>query len=86
MFREQQQLESLEKSLNPPLYDEELERLKEDHCQNTGEWLFKGQQYQRWEGHSRADQPHSILWLSGIPGAGRPLLHTILLQFTKNKN
>jgi hypothetical protein len=86
--QEQQQLESLERFLNPPLYDEELEALKEKHCPNTGQWLFKDLKYQRWEHENRLDLAHRILWISGIPGAGKSHWYAVkicLIDFLQEK-
>jgi hypothetical protein len=70
-IREQQQLESLERYLNAPLYDEELEKINEERGPNTGHWLFQDLKYQRWADPNHVDVANHILWISGIPGAGK---------------
>ncbi|KAF8538870.1 hypothetical protein BDD12DRAFT_926090 [Trichophaea hybrida] len=84
IFQEQQQLESLERFLDPPLYDEELETLRGKCCLNTGDWLFKDLKYQRWEDGNWIDLAHRILWISGIPGAGKTYQCSTLIDHTRN--
>jgi hypothetical protein len=70
-IREHQRLESLERCLNAPLFDEELETINEERSQNTGQWLFQDPKYQRWADENQVDVANRILWISGIPGAGK---------------
>jgi hypothetical protein len=71
--REKQDRESLERYLDAPLFDEELEKInneRKERGQNTGQWLFQNQKYQRWVNTNQVDVASRILWISGIPGAG----------------
>jgi len=70
-IREQQQLESLERYLNAPLYDEELEKINDERGQTTGQWLFQDPNYKQWAVPNHEDVANCILWISGIPGAGK---------------
>ena len=76
-IREQQQLESLERYLNAPLYDEELEKINEERGQDTGQWLFQDLSYERWVDPNHIDVANCTLWISGIPGAGKRIKHEL---------
>ncbi|KAI1119110.1 kinase-like domain-containing protein [Nemania sp. NC0429] len=62
-------LSCIRTTLNPCDYDTTLEQLEDLRCDQTGAWLFESQPYKDWETGSQADT--QILWLKGIPGAGR---------------
>jgi predicted AAA+ superfamily ATPase len=53
-------------------YTESLRGILDDSC----EWLFKRQEYLRWTQHLDAGNPSSLLWIVGIPGAGKTKLAT----------
>ena len=67
--REQQQFESLKTSLSPRLYDDELERISERSCRNTNQWVYQEDVICKWCSCNGDNVP--ILWLNGIPGAGK---------------
>ena len=67
--REQQQFESLKTSLGPHLYDNELEHISERSCRNTNQWVYHEDVVRKWCSCSEDIVP--ILWLNGIPGAGK---------------
>ena len=67
-FREQQKLEFFKTSLSPKLYDQELERITETRCDDTGHWLDDEKHFRDWSDPAGRSTP--LLWLSGIPGAG----------------
>jgi hypothetical protein len=56
-------------SLNPCRYDYTLYRLRNLRCQETGGWLFVDQTFTEWLNSSQEEL--RVLWLKGIPGAGR---------------
>lgn len=56
-------------SFNPCRYDDTLYRLHGLRCQQTGAWLFTSQPFIDWEKDTHVD--NQVLWLKGIPGAGR---------------
>lgn len=45
------------------------------HHPNTGLWLLQDDDFQAW---IRGDSPH--LWLSGIPGAGKTILASVVIE------
>jgi hypothetical protein len=48
--------------------------LKQRH-QNTGLWFLESDQYRAWK-----NDPASFLWLHGIPGSGKTILSSIVLE------
>ncbi|KAI0535309.1 hypothetical protein GGR58DRAFT_529608 [Xylaria digitata] len=66
-------------SLNPCGYNNTLYRLDSLHCQGTGSWLFESQPFLDWIKDSQKD-PRRILWLKGIPGAGKIVLSSAIVN------
>ncbi|KAG9499240.1 hypothetical protein J7337_010059 [Fusarium musae] len=68
-FQERQDFHSMETYIRPPSYDEDLDRIRNSRCKGTGSWLVQDQQFVSWaEGKEKS---HQVLWLQGIPGAGK---------------
>lgn len=68
-FQDRQDFHSMETYIRPPSYDEDLDRIRNGRCEGTGSWLLQDKQFVNWaEGKDKAPQ---ILWLQGIPGAGK---------------
>ena len=74
--RERQSFEACKLSLAPRLYDQELERLKNESCKETCAWLGEDEDFQTW--YKSGKRSSAFLWLSGIPGAGQYRDHFIL--------
>lgn len=68
-FRQSQDLEAVKSSLSPALYDRDLQRLKTCRIVGSGDWLFSQKEYNTWIDVS--DKTSRLLWLQGIPGAGK---------------
>uniref|UniRef100_A0A0W0GEG1 NACHT domain-containing protein n=1 Tax=Moniliophthora roreri TaxID=221103 RepID=A0A0W0GEG1_MONRR len=49
---------------------------KRDVLQGTGQWLLQSQMYREWKN----DSTSSLLWLHGIPGAGKSKLASIVVE------
>jgi hypothetical protein len=64
----QQEFDRVMTSLNPPKYDDTLYRLRGLRFRKTGVWLFMNETFTEWFNSS---QETPILWIKGIPGAGR---------------
>ncbi|KAH0372123.1 purine and uridine phosphorylase, partial [Aureobasidium melanogenum] len=45
---------------------------------DTGLWFIDGEAFERWKG-----QPNSFLWLHGIPGCGKTVLSSTIIQHLK---
>jgi len=82
-FQQRQDFASIKSSLNPQLYDQELERISKDCIGETGQWLRTQDAFRAWS--DPHDVVHRVLWLEGIPGAGS-FAHSYLLQSEKTDN
>ncbi|SCO12073.1 uncharacterized protein FFE2_12505 [Fusarium fujikuroi] len=81
-FQERQDFHSMETYIRPPSYDEDLDRICNSRCQGTGSWLAQDQQFVSWaEGKEKSAQ---VLWLQGIPGAGKTFLASTAVDRTKD--
>ncbi|ESK88372.1 hypothetical protein Moror_14777 [Moniliophthora roreri MCA 2997] len=56
--------------ISPLLYQGYHNHHKRDVLQRTGQWLLQSQMYREWKN----DSTSSLLWLHGIPGAGKSKL------------
>lgn len=56
-------------SFSPCRYDTTQDRLRSRRYQGTGTWLFMDKTFTQWLNSSQEET--RILWLKGIPGAGR---------------
>jgi hypothetical protein len=59
------------------LRDDELERLSEKRQEGTCEWVFKNPLFQTWKNDAHGEP---ILWVMGIPGAGKTILSTYIIR------
>ncbi|KAI0115612.1 hypothetical protein GGR51DRAFT_503565 [Nemania sp. FL0031] len=66
-------------------YDKILYRLNLIRCQGTGSWLFQSQIFLDWMGDSR-EEARRILWLKGIPGAGKTVLSSAIVNHLRCVN
>ncbi|CVL05439.1 uncharacterized protein FMAN_10739 [Fusarium mangiferae] len=81
-FQERQDFHCMETYIRPPSYDEDLDRICNSRCQGTGSWLVQDQQFVSWaEGKEKSAQ---VLWLQGIPGAGKTFLASTAVDRTKD--
>ena len=64
-----QEYSTLRAHVSPKTYDHDLYRHHAAVCEGTGKWLFRDQSFKGWVDHSKGTT--QILWLKGIPGAGR---------------
>ncbi|MCJ1431111.1 hypothetical protein MMC27_000462 [Xylographa pallens] len=77
-FREQQDFDSMKVALAPRLYDVDLEQILESRCRNTCKWVFDESLLRDWSIFHKDRVP--ILWLSGIPGAGKTHLAASIIE------
>ncbi|MCJ1392101.1 hypothetical protein MMC18_004968 [Xylographa bjoerkii] len=78
IFQEQQEFDSVKVSLAPQLYDIDLDRTLESRCRNTCKWILDESLFQ--ELLSLDKDRVSVLWLSGIPGAGKTHLTASIVE------
>ncbi|RBQ76481.1 hypothetical protein FVER14953_03349 [Fusarium verticillioides] len=70
--------------ISPKSYDGDLYRFSEAVCDGTGKWLFRDESFQNWLAGKENSKP--ILWLRGIPGAGKTLLASSVIKHTQSLN
>ncbi|KAH6964634.1 hypothetical protein DER45DRAFT_610955 [Fusarium avenaceum] len=68
--------------ISPKNYDRDLYRFSESVCNGTGKWLFRDLSFQNWLANKERAKP--ILWLRGIPGAGKTLLASSVIKQTQS--
>jgi hypothetical protein len=67
-FQQRQDFATVKSSLNPQLYDDELERLRVTCTVESGKWLKRKESFSLWsDTNNLLDR---LLWLEGIPGSG----------------
>ena len=76
-FQERQDFEAGDTYIRPKMYDDELDRLRRTYCKDTGRWLQKEKTIYGWL--DPADAATRLVWLQGIPGAGRYHISNLFL-------
>ena len=64
------------------LRDDELERLSEKRQEGTCEWIFKNPRFRAWKDDAHVEP---VLWVKGIPGAGKTILSTYIIRCTQEE-
>ncbi|ESK85849.1 hypothetical protein Moror_2373 [Moniliophthora roreri MCA 2997] len=62
--------------ISPLLYEGHRNYQKRDVLRGTGQWLLQDRIYTAW----KSDSASSLLWLHGIPGAGKSKLVSIVVE------
>ncbi|KAI5456910.1 hypothetical protein BGZ63DRAFT_434144 [Mariannaea sp. PMI_226] len=70
--------------ISPKDYDADLYRFHGDVYEGTGKWLFRDQSFKDWVDQSNTSE--RLLWLKGIPGAGKTLLASSIIRHTQSIN
>ncbi|KAF3066316.1 hypothetical protein CFAM422_009490 [Trichoderma lentiforme] len=65
--------------ISPRFYDAELYRIRGQVCKGTGNWLKQASDFKKWLNGD--DDSTRILWLCGIPGAGKTHLASMAIDF-----
>ncbi|UKZ56611.1 hypothetical protein TrVGV298_010450, partial [Trichoderma virens] len=77
-----QEYNTIKTDLSPSYYDTELYRIRGQVCKGTGNWLKQASDFKKWfDGN---DDSTRILWLCGIPGAGKTHLAATAIDFTSS--
>ncbi|KAK7906557.1 hypothetical protein PG985_016294, partial [Apiospora marii] len=70
--RQHEEFHRIKTDLSPKLYIERYLDLQGRVCRGTEEWLLEDPTFQKWRDMSSI--PSDILWLQGIPGAGKTFM------------
>lgn len=62
--------------LSPEPYIQHHEQIKQGVLLGTGQWLLSDPAFEEWKKESAS----SILWLHGIPGSGKSMLVSIVIE------
>ncbi|KAL6821029.1 hypothetical protein J3E69DRAFT_373903 [Trichoderma sp. SZMC 28015] len=74
-----QEYNIIKTDISPRFYDADLYRIRGQVCTGTGNWLKQASDFKKWlngDGNSTR-----ILWLCGIPGAGKTHLAAMAIDF-----
>ena len=65
----QQEYHIIKTAISPKFYDDKLDWFYGRVCEGTGKWLIRDSTFVEWL--DIADLKTKVVWLQGIPGAGR---------------
>ncbi|KAL6796983.1 hypothetical protein J3E68DRAFT_450030 [Trichoderma sp. SZMC 28012] len=74
-----QEYNVIKTDVSPKFYDAELYRIRGQICKGTGNWLKQASDFKKWLNGD--DDSTRILWLCGIPGAGKTHLAAMAIDF-----
>lgn len=64
-----QEFRAIKADISPIDHGRKLDSIKAQKCPGTGKWLMREKSFEKWMDISNKDS--RILWLQGIPGAGK---------------
>ncbi|RAH68765.1 NACHT domain protein [Aspergillus aculeatinus CBS 121060] len=76
-----QQFHVIKTDVNPRMYDDKLNWCHGRICDGSGAWLLRDKAFTSWLDFSAGTPP--ILWLQGIPGAGKTFLASLAIDKTR---
>lgn len=82
-YDERMEFHHIRTSLSPQLYDAQLERIKQSCSIQAGRWLETDKHFSEWQDAS--NKSARVLWLTGIPGAGKTFLSSIIVNKLQNR-
>ncbi|KAI0600874.1 NACHT domain protein [Biscogniauxia sp. FL1348] len=75
--RRAQEFYRIKTDIAPQLHDDKFDRLQAHVCQGTGTWLLQDTTFKEWL-HAAAESSR-VMWLQGIPGAGKTYLASTVI-------
>ncbi|KAI1372550.1 hypothetical protein F4677DRAFT_462875 [Hypoxylon crocopeplum] len=72
---------TMETYVAPPSYDDVLDSLRLSRCDGTGTWLQRDVSVRKWL--DAADPSTNVIWIQGIPGAGKTYLASTAIDESK---
>ncbi|KAK9774329.1 putative NACHT domain-containing protein [Seiridium cardinale] len=73
-----QDFDHIKTDLAPKSFDEAFYRSSGQVCQGTGKWLLQDEKFLGWT--NILDKSINVIWLQGIPGAGKTFLSTTVIN------
>lgn len=74
----QQEYNIIKTDVSPTFYDDKLYQIRNQICRGTGKWLLQDDVFLKWL--DVANCSTDLLWLHGIPGAGKTFLAGIVID------
>lgn len=71
-FQRRQDFATVQQSLSPKLYDDDLERYRKQRTPNSGSWIERNEEFCTWLNANASNKVKQVLRIEGIPGAGIP--------------
>ncbi|RWA07817.1 hypothetical protein EKO27_g7295 [Xylaria grammica] len=82
---QKQEYDRIRTSFTPHTYNKTLYHLNGLRCQDTGSWLFQSPAFLDWANGSKGGN-RRVLWLKGIPGAGKTVLSSAIVNHLAHVN
>jgi Cdc6-like AAA superfamily ATPase len=82
--RDLQLFQALKMNFSPLAYGDVLDRLLKQSYPGTSDWLMKSKVFKHWLDIS--NRSTSLLWLKGIPGAGKTFLSGAAIEEAKTRH
>ncbi|KAF7527346.1 hypothetical protein G7054_g10484 [Neopestalotiopsis clavispora] len=83
MAANQEDFNRIMTSFGPKRYDQTLDYLRARHSGGTSNWLFSNAMFRNWLDGST--QESRILWMKGIPGAGKTFLSGAVVHLLRSE-
>ncbi|KIX07366.1 uncharacterized protein Z518_02019 [Rhinocladiella mackenziei CBS 650.93] len=80
-FQRRQDFATVQQSLSPKLYDDELEQFRKLRTPDSGKWIEKNEEFIAW--FNASNQSGRVLWIEGIPGAGKSFLSAHVVEIAQ---
>ncbi|KIW32934.1 hypothetical protein, variant [Cladophialophora immunda] len=82
-FQRRQDFATVQQSLSPRLYDDDLETFRKRRSPDSGKWIEKNGDFSAWLNTS--NKTKQILWVEGIPGAGKSYLSAYIVDIAQRQ-
>lgn len=77
-FQRRQDFATVQQSLSPRLYDDDLETFRKRRSPESGKWVEKNEEFCAW--FKTSNKSKQVLWIEGIPGAGMSRFNRVFRQ------
>ncbi|KAF8244056.1 hypothetical protein K440DRAFT_605468 [Wilcoxina mikolae CBS 423.85] len=83
--RDFRELCKLEKNISHFDYTPRLYDIQSRYCADTGKWIFTDSRFRAWLDAGSNEAKERLLWLAGVPGAGKTFLCYSILQYLQER-